>query len=97
MAVADVPEEVRALAEERAARRAARDFAAADELRERISALGWRVVDEPGGYRLAPRPPPRPGGSRRGRSRAPWGNRRPSMRRFSGSWRGGPRTSSGGS
>lgn len=60
--MADVPEEVRTLAEERAARRAARDFAAADELRDRIAALGWRVVDEPGGYRLerlerAPPPP----------------------------------------
>lgn len=50
--MAEPPEEVRALAEERAARRAARDFAAADELRDRIAALGWRVVDQPGGYRL---------------------------------------------
>lgn len=54
----EVPADVRALAEERAARRAARDFAAADELRDRIAALGWRVVDEPGGYRLERVPPP---------------------------------------
>ena len=56
--MADVPEEVRALAEERAARRAARDFAAADQLRDRIAGFGWRVVDHPGGYRLEPLPPP---------------------------------------
>ena len=55
--MADVPEEVRRLAEERAARRAARDFPAADELRDRIRALGYEAVDGPGGgYELRPLP-----------------------------------------
>ena len=37
--------------------RAARDFAAADALREQIAAAGWRVVDSADGYELAPKPP----------------------------------------
>jgi GT2 family glycosyltransferase len=55
--VGDVPEEVRRLAEERAGRRAARDFAAADELRERIRALGYEVVDGTAGFELRPLAP----------------------------------------
>lgn len=51
------PSEVADLAERRAAARAARDFAAADELREMISARGWQVRDTPEGYELAPAPP----------------------------------------
>lgn len=49
-----VPADVRALAEERAAARAAKDFASADVLRDRIAEQGWTVLDEPGGWRLAP-------------------------------------------
>jgi hypothetical protein len=41
----DVPDEVRALAAEREERRKARDFAAADVLRDRIRELGFTVVD----------------------------------------------------
>jgi GT2 family glycosyltransferase len=52
--VPDAPEEVVRLAEERAAARSSRDFAAADALRDRIAGSGWTVVDEPGGYRLEP-------------------------------------------
>jgi hypothetical protein len=53
--VSEIPGEVRRLAEERAQRRAARDFAAADRLRERIAEAGFRVVDRPGGgYDLFP-------------------------------------------
>jgi hypothetical protein len=52
----EAPPEVRDLAAARAAARAARDFARADAIREEIAALGWTVVDEPGGYRLAPTP-----------------------------------------
>src|SRR5919109_1722520 len=54
------PDEVVRLAEERAAARSSRNFAAADAIRERIASAGWSVVDEPGGYRLEPdiAPPP---------------------------------------
>ena len=48
------PPEVAALAASRAEARAARDFAEADALRERIAEAGWAVVDEPGGWRLEP-------------------------------------------
>jgi cysteinyl-tRNA synthetase len=50
----DAPHDVQELAAERAERRAARDFAAADELRERIAEQGWSVVDDPEGWRLEP-------------------------------------------
>ena len=48
----DAPREVHDLAEERAERRAAKDFAGADRLRDRIAGMGWSVVDEPEGWRL---------------------------------------------
>lgn len=44
-----VPDEVRALAAERDERRKAKDFAAADALRDRIAEFGYRVVDSPEG------------------------------------------------
>jgi Glycosyltransferase like family 2 len=47
-------EEAERLAEERAARRAVRDFAAADELRDRIAGLGFEVVDRPDGHDVRP-------------------------------------------
>ncbi|MGH2642284.1 MAG: glycosyltransferase [Actinomycetota bacterium] len=50
----DPPEEIVRLAEERAAARGSREFAAADALRDRIARAGWTVVDDPGGYRLEP-------------------------------------------
>ncbi len=50
----DAPPDVRELAAERAARRAAKDFAAADALRDRIAERGWTVVDDPEGWRLEP-------------------------------------------
>ncbi len=46
--------EVTALVEERQAARAHRDWAEADTLRERIAALGWKVMDTPDGPRLEP-------------------------------------------
>ncbi|MGZ5214187.1 MAG: glycosyltransferase family 2 protein [Actinomycetota bacterium] len=52
--MSEAPQDVRDLAMERAARRAAKDFSAADELRDRIARGGWSVVDEPGGWRLEP-------------------------------------------
>jgi cysteinyl-tRNA synthetase len=49
------------LAEARARARGAKDYAAADALREELAAAGWTVVDEPhGGWRLDPTPAERP-------------------------------------
>ena len=48
------PDDVRLLAERRADARAAKDFAAADTLRDEIAERGWVVVDEPGGFSLQP-------------------------------------------
>jgi len=47
------PLEVRELAARRSAARQARDFAAADDLRDQIRGLGWLVTDSPAGQRLA--------------------------------------------
>ncbi len=47
-----------ALADERSVARAARDFRTADELRARIEAAGWRVVDDGPTYTLEPARPP---------------------------------------
>ncbi|MBI4770804.1 MAG: hypothetical protein HY784_10455 [Chloroflexi bacterium] len=49
-----VPAEVLALVEERQAARARRDWATADDLRQRIAASGWNVQDTPEGPRLEP-------------------------------------------
>jgi hypothetical protein len=57
----EVPAEVRALADRRAAARRAGDYAAADALRDRIHASGYRVVDTPGGWALEAIRPPRAG------------------------------------
>lgn len=46
--MSEIPAEVRRLVEERAAARAARDFARADALREEIVARGFEVIDAPG-------------------------------------------------
>jgi hypothetical protein len=51
------PPEVVALAERRAAARAAKDFAASDALRDEIAALGWVVRDAADGWTLAEKPP----------------------------------------
>ena len=48
------PEEVVALAEQRGAARAARDFAEADRLRDELRARGWEVRDGPQGAELIP-------------------------------------------
>ena len=50
----DVPDEVRALAAEREERRRARDFEAADALRDRIREFGFTVHDGPGGPSFEP-------------------------------------------
>ncbi len=45
MTAGEAPEGVRALAEQRAEARARKDFAAADDLRERLADAGWTVTD----------------------------------------------------
>ena len=52
------PDEVQQLVDERTAARAARDFARADELRDRIHTLGWEVQDTPRGSSVRPALPP---------------------------------------
>jgi cysteinyl-tRNA synthetase len=49
-----VPEEVAELLARRQEARAARDFAGADALRDRIRALGWAITDTPEGPRVDP-------------------------------------------
>ncbi|MBV9098761.1 MAG: glycosyltransferase family 2 protein, partial [Frankiaceae bacterium] len=51
------PPEVVALATARADARAARDFAAADRLRDEIADAGWLVTDSASGPVLTPKPP----------------------------------------
>ena len=48
----DVPKEVKAIAEERRASRANKDWAKSDELREKLKALGYAVKDSKDGYTL---------------------------------------------
>lgn len=48
------PAEVLALVEERHQARTQRDWDTADDLRQRIAALGWNVLDTPGGPQLEP-------------------------------------------
>jgi cysteinyl-tRNA synthetase len=52
--MADVPDDVRRLAAERDERRRAKDFAAADALRDRITERGFHVIDSPDGPTLEP-------------------------------------------
>jgi cysteinyl-tRNA synthetase len=48
----EAPEELRQLAAEREEARAARDFARADEIRDRLAGEGWEIRDTPEGARL---------------------------------------------
>ncbi|HSL10023.1 MAG TPA: hypothetical protein VLA82_01740, partial [Actinomycetota bacterium] len=43
--MAEVPSEIHRLVDARAAARAAKDFARADEIRDELAAAGWRIVD----------------------------------------------------
>jgi cysteinyl-tRNA synthetase len=52
---AQAPEEVHELAQAREQARSARDFAAADRLRDEIAVLGWEVRDAADGFELLPR------------------------------------------
>jgi cysteinyl-tRNA synthetase len=51
---AEAPAQVRELAEAREQARGARDFLAADRLRDEIAAQGWEVRDGAGGFELLP-------------------------------------------
>ena len=48
----DVPPDVAAIAEARAAARTAKRWADADRLRAELAGLGWEMEDQPAGYRL---------------------------------------------
>jgi cysteinyl-tRNA synthetase len=48
----EVPAEVAALAEQRAAARAAKDWAESDRLRDALADLGWTVTDSKDGQQL---------------------------------------------
>ena len=48
-----IPENVAAIAEERKAARAAKDWAKSDELREKLAGLGYQVKDKKDGYELS--------------------------------------------
>jgi cysteinyl-tRNA synthetase len=52
--IAEAPEAVHALAEQREQARAERDFATSDRLREKIAAHGWDVRDGADGFELLP-------------------------------------------
>jgi hypothetical protein len=58
--VADAPDDVVRLAQERADARAAKDFSRADAIRHELTTKGWTVVDEPEGFRLEPAAEPEP-------------------------------------
>ena len=58
MAHADAPQDVIDLAEARSVARRARDWAAADDLKTRIEAAGWRIVDAASLYTLERAAPP---------------------------------------
>jgi cysteinyl-tRNA synthetase len=51
----EAPAEARELAGQRDAARAAKDWAAADVLRQKLEEIGWQVEDSPEGTRLRPR------------------------------------------
>jgi hypothetical protein len=58
MSKLEIPADLAALAEERALARQARDWATADELKARIEAAGWRIVDDGVDFTLSPLRPP---------------------------------------
>ena len=51
---AEVPAEIRALAEERWAARSAKDWVKADEMRKQLTGLGWNMKDGKESYELSP-------------------------------------------
>ncbi|MCH7224622.1 cysteine--tRNA ligase [Haloferula sp. A504] len=53
-AAADVPAEIRALADERWQARLGKDWARSDEMRDQLAEMGWAVKDSKEGYELNP-------------------------------------------
>ncbi len=51
-AIADIPEEIKQLAEQRLVAKKNKDFALADSLRSQITESGWKLMDTPDGYKL---------------------------------------------
>jgi cysteinyl-tRNA synthetase len=49
-----VPGEVLALVEARQAARQQKDWAASDEIRQKLAGLGWQVKDTPNGPQIEP-------------------------------------------
>ena len=49
----DIPSEIKELAEKRLAAKQNKDWAASDQLRDDITALGWTIKDSPDGYELS--------------------------------------------
>jgi cysteinyl-tRNA synthetase len=54
---AEAGSEAQALLVEREEARAAKDFARADEIRDRLAAMGWEVRDSAAGAKLVPSSP----------------------------------------
>ena len=54
-ATVEIPAEVRAMLDERAAARAAKNWAESDRLRDAIAAAGWLVKDSKEGQTLTPK------------------------------------------
>jgi cysteinyl-tRNA synthetase len=50
----EIPSEVSALVRERDAARASKDFAKSDEIRDRLTEMGWEVMDTDAGTRVRP-------------------------------------------
>jgi cysteinyl-tRNA synthetase len=50
----EVPGDVQALIDQRDEARGARDFATSDRLRDRLSEMGWEVMDTADGTRVRP-------------------------------------------
>lgn len=51
---ADIPEEIKALAETRLQARADKNWAESDRLRDELTQRGWLIKDAPGGYEVEP-------------------------------------------
>ncbi len=50
---ADIPEEVRQLADQRWQAKQNKDWAASDQLRDQLTTMGWTIKDNPDGYELS--------------------------------------------
>jgi cysteinyl-tRNA synthetase len=51
----EIPQEIRALVSERDEARQAKDYARSDAIRNRLTAMGWEVMDTPEGTKVRPK------------------------------------------